>query len=91
MYYPHWRADVLIKAAGLPQITVAFSPLPPETPVGGATISIARSANDAVITFTGTLEAADAVNGPYAAVAGATSPRTVPLSSATAKFYRSRQ
>lgn len=83
---------VLIKAAGLPQITVAFSPLPPETPVGGApTISIARSANDAVITFTGTLEAADTVNGPYAAVAGATSPRTVPLSSGAAKFYRSKQ
>ena len=45
----------------------------------------------AVITFTGTLEAADAVNGPYAAVAGATSPRTVPLASAAAKFYRSKQ
>jgi hypothetical protein len=61
-------------------------------PVGGAaTISIARSANDAVITFTGTLEAADAVTGAWAAVAGATSPRTVPLSSATAKFYRSKQ
>jgi hypothetical protein len=61
-------------------------------PVGGAaTISIARSANDAVITFTGTLEAADAVNGPYGAVAGATSPRTVPLSSGAAKFYRSHQ
>jgi hypothetical protein len=62
------------------------------TPVGGAaTISIARAANDAVITFTGTLEGADAVSGPWAAVAGATSPRTVPLSSATAKFYRSKQ
>jgi hypothetical protein len=57
----------------------------------GQTISIARSANDAVITFTGTLEAADVVNGPYAAVAGATSPRTVPLSSATAKLSLSNK
>ncbi|MCI0533752.1 MAG: hypothetical protein L0Z50_00845 [Verrucomicrobiales bacterium] len=72
--------------------TVAYAIGRTTPPPGGpATISIARSANDVVITFTGTLEAADAVNGPWSAVAGATSPRTVPLSSATAKFYRARQ
>jgi hypothetical protein len=70
----------------------------PEIPAGpgggggeGPDISIARNAQgDAVITFEGTLESADNVNGPYTAVAGATSPHTVSPSTGN-KFYRSKE
>jgi hypothetical protein len=75
--------------------TVFTHPAPaddPTTPVGGgASISIARSGSDAVVTFTGTLQAADNVNGPYSDVAGATSPRTIPLGANAKKFWRAKQ
>jgi hypothetical protein len=59
---------------------------------GGATIGgIARAANgDVVIQFTGTLESAPAVNGPYTAVAGATPPSYQTTPSAAAAYFRSR-
>jgi hypothetical protein len=43
-----------------------------------------------VLTFTGTLESSDTVDGTYAPVAGATSPLHVPYSAGAAKFYRTR-
>jgi len=57
---------------------------------GGGMISIARSATGVTLTFDGTLQSADAVGGPYADVAGATSPAAISFSG-SAKFYRSRQ
>ena len=52
-------------------------------------ISLARSANGVILSWegAGTLESADDVTGPWSAVAGATSPRTV-TPSGTRKFYR---
>lgn len=51
-------------------------------------IAITRSAAQVTITYTGTLQSAATVNGPYQDVAGAQSPYVVPAS-AGAAFYRS--
>ena len=53
------------------------------------TISIARDAGGLKITYTGTLLASATVNGTYQAVAGASSPYTVPTGTAVRMFYRS--
>ena len=52
------------------------------------TIAIARSGAITTITFTGKLQSAATVAGPYTEVTGATSPYTVPGATGTA-FYRS--
>jgi len=73
-------------------IEISFSSAPPPTPGGapGAVDSITSNGDGTVtIEFTGTLESADAVDGPYSAVGGATSPFTVGADSA-AKFYIAR-
>ena len=62
----------------------------PAPPVGKPTLSVARTAAGLTLTFTGTLQSADVVNGPWADVAGATSPRPVTLTGAQ-KFYRAKQ
>ncbi|MBI4658882.1 MAG: hypothetical protein HY735_08565 [Verrucomicrobia bacterium] len=49
-----------------------------------------RTAAGLKLTFTGTLQSADSVAGPWTDVAGATSPRDIPFSGA-GKFYRSKQ
>jgi hypothetical protein len=53
------------------------------------TISIARVNGATVITFTGTLLGSQYVEGPYSAVAGASSPYT-PAGSASTMFYRAQ-
>jgi len=53
------------------------------------TLSIAREGNQIILTFTGTLQQADNVTGPYTDVAGATSPYRVNITPG-AKFYRAR-
>lgn len=63
----------------------AGPPAQAETP----TISIARDGANTRITFTGTLQGADAVTGPYTDVAGATSPFSAPAGSA-ARYWRTR-
>ena len=54
------------------------------------TLGIARAAADLIITYTGTLQSAAQVTGPYSDVSGATSPLTVKPSD-PATFYRARQ
>jgi hypothetical protein len=54
------------------------------------TVAIAKTATGVDITYTGTLQAASAVTGPYADVAGATSPYSAKTTSA-ASYFRSRQ
>jgi hypothetical protein len=66
--------------------TVAEPSLPATTP----TLGVARQGGNMVLTYTGTLQSADSVNGPYAAVAGATSPLTVTPAGGQ-KFYRAGQ
>lgn len=64
-----------------------------DPPGGGGTtptISVARNGANAVITYTGTLQSADTVNGAYTDVAGATSPHST-ATSGGAKFFRSKQ
>jgi hypothetical protein len=51
-------------------------------------VSVGKSGNNVVITFTGTLTSSPTVNGTYTPVAGAASPYTVPAGSA-AGFYKS--
>ena len=56
------------------------------SPIAGK-LSVERPANGLTLIYTGTLQSADAVTGPYADVAGVASPTTITFSSA-AKFYR---
>lgn len=53
------------------------------------TIGVAKSATGITVTFTGSLESADAVTGPWTAVSGP-SPVTVPTTG-SGKFYRAKQ
>jgi hypothetical protein len=55
------------------------------------TIACARGGNYVLITFSGSLQAADALTGPWSDVPNATSPLSVPLTDANLKFYRTRQ
>ena len=61
-----------------------------EPAISGAITGISLDGSTVSIEFTGTLESADSVDGPYSAVAGATSPFTVDASTADAKFYIAR-
>jgi len=63
----------------------------PTTPPKNPTISVAKQGNSWVITYTGTLYSATAVDGSYSAVSGATSPYTVPTGTGTMKFYKAGQ
>jgi hypothetical protein len=54
-----------------------------------ANLSITRSGANVQITYGGTLQSADAVTGPYADVAGASSPYSV-TPAGTGRYYRSR-
>lgn len=59
-------------------------------PDGEATLSFARTAGGLTLTYTGRLQSADNVTGPYTDVAGATSPHNV-TATGSAKFYRAAQ
>ena len=56
---------------------------------GGPTLSLARSASGITLTFTGTLESADRLSGPWSNLAGA-SPLSI-TTGAPMKFYRAKQ
>jgi len=53
-------------------------------------ITVARTADGVALTYTGTLQAGNAVNGTYSDVTGATSPYSEKTTNA-AKFFRARQ
>jgi hypothetical protein len=53
------------------------------------TVSIGSAGGVVTITYAGTLTSSSTVNGTYTAVAGASSPYTVPTGAAKAQFYRS--
>lgn len=57
--------------------------------VPAPTLSVTQQGGNVVINFTGTLQAADEVTGPYTDLAG-TSPITIPATGAK-KFFRSKQ
>ncbi|MCI0540199.1 MAG: hypothetical protein L0Z50_33760 [Verrucomicrobiales bacterium] len=84
-----WFAEMEDNSGGISGMIIRGTGGSP--PVGGpVTVSLARTAAGVAITYTGTLQAADAVNGPYSDVAGATSPYSATTTSA-AKFFRARQ
>jgi hypothetical protein len=96
---PLFNFDVsyfLLKAAGLPTITVApntFSLIPPLSPLQFTAIQ--SSGTNVVLQWTGagTLQDATSLTGPWTDLVdpnGAFSPYTIPVS-APAKFYRMRQ
>jgi hypothetical protein len=59
---------------------------------GTATVAIARTGADLQLTFTGTLESAASLAGPWTAVNGATSPVVIKANQLTAAaFYRAKQ
>lgn len=61
-----------------------------DAPLGPPTIRIAKSGNSLVITYSGTLQSATDVRGPYNDVSGANNPYTLPDTSAPQRFYRTR-
>jgi len=75
-------AAIWNSGAGRPLSAFPAAPKP-------AGVSIARSANGVSITYTGTLQSADSVSGPWTDVAGATSPYGTAASGAQ-KYFRSR-
>ena len=69
-------------------ITVSNIRIVGPNPITAPTLSIARTATNVTLTFTGTLESADAPEGPYTEAADEnSSPWVIPASGA-AKFYR---
>lgn len=60
-------------------------------PAAKPTLAVSSAAGKVTITYTGTLQGADTVNGPYTDVAGATSPVSVTPASGARKFYRAKQ
>jgi hypothetical protein len=84
-----WFAEMEDNSGGISGMIIRGTGGSP--PVGGPiTVAIAKTAAGVAITYTGTLQAADAVNGPYSDVTGATSPYSVATTSA-AKYFRARQ
>ena len=53
-------------------------------------LSIERVGNDIRLTFTGILQSADRVEGPYTDVANATSPAVFPIAATGNRFFRTR-
>ncbi len=54
------------------------------------TLAIATAGADVKVTYTGTLQSADSVNGPYTDVAGASGGSYTTAASGAGKFYRAR-
>jgi hypothetical protein len=80
--------------AGAPSAVVLTSPFSDPvliTSDPGCTIAIAASGERAVLTFTGVLQAAENVEGPYRDVVAAISPQAIPLQTNPRKFWRSRR
>ncbi|MBI3415340.1 MAG: hypothetical protein HY043_08480 [Verrucomicrobia bacterium] len=70
---------------------IVFSPAKAVTPpTNPPKLGIAATGGKVVITYEGTLQGSDTVNGTFADVAGATSPFTADTSKA-AKFYKARR
>ena len=61
----------------------------PSTPTA-PTVSVARDGGNVRVSFTGTLQSADNVRGPWTDVPGATSPLSV-TASAPGRYFRARQ
>jgi hypothetical protein len=59
----------------------------PGSPPVGKPIGLERIVDGLTLTYTGTLQSADTVTGPYADVIGVTSPTTINFGGPT-KFYR---
>jgi hypothetical protein len=83
-----------LASGGTPRAPINAVQLVPTGSGGGGgggtpTLSVARSSGGITLTFTGTLQSSDKVNGPYTDVSGAS-----PVAAQTtgpAKFYRARQ
>ena len=58
------------------------------TPRPRPALTLSKSGNNYVLTYTGTLQSAITVNGTYADVTGASSPYTIPTGAASMRFYR---
>jgi len=81
-----WFAEMEDNSGGISGMIIrgigGLSSLPP--------IAVARTADGVVLTYTGTLQAAAAVNGSYSDVLDATSPYSAKTTNA-ARFFRARQ
>ncbi|MGE3309947.1 MAG: LamG-like jellyroll fold domain-containing protein [Limisphaerales bacterium] len=78
-------------AMGPAQVAANAAAGPGNLPAPAPTLSVTRDTTGVRITYTGTLESAPAVAGPWTAVAGASSPWTETTSGNAQKYYRARQ
>jgi len=85
---PGYLSSVQIRSGRLADAAIAWLGGPSASKIPGC-ITIARSTNMVVIRWTGgvTLQSADVVTGPWADMAGATSPHSVAIAAAR-RFYR---
>jgi hypothetical protein len=63
----------------------------PALPAGTPTLGLLRDGAVFRLQYTGTLESAPTVNGPFSPVAGATSPYTLPSGTGDEGYYRTKQ
>ena len=85
------QSPVPVNVAGVPLTVppvVPFS-VAPLGPLAMPTVKITSDGTNLTITYTGTLQSADTVNGGYTDVTGASSPYTVNTSTGS-KFFRAR-
>jgi len=93
---PYWTGKYnevrLYSGAMAPsQVASSYSAGPDKLPSAAApTVAIARDGANLKVTYTGTLQSAPVVTGPWADVAGATSPYSVSPSAASS-YFRGRQ
>lgn len=84
------RALVNGTQAGALRAWQVRSVVEPELPRPQPTIAIGRAQSGVVIQYTGTLQSAERVEGPYTDVVGASSPYTVPTAGPSTRFFRTR-
>ena len=84
-----WNEIVVFDNIRVTEGAPSAGPAPePDTP--GAIAGFSRDGSTLTIDYSGTLQSADAADGPYSDVAGATSPFAVDVSAGGTKFYIAR-
>lgn len=92
---PYWAGKynefrIYTGAMSPAQVAASFAAGANNLPAPRPTLSAVRSGANLVITYTGTLESADVINGAWSPVAGATSPHTASTADGQ-RYYRARQ
>ncbi|MBL9126987.1 MAG: hypothetical protein JNL97_05040 [Verrucomicrobiales bacterium] len=82
--------DAAVALSGTPRAPINAIQIVPATPTAPPTLSVKRTAAGVELTYQGTLQSAGTVNGPYADVAGASSPYST-ATTGSPKYFRVRR